>query len=40
MAAFMVVMPLFLLALCVFGYIGEKIPERFYNALWRKLDGR
>lgn len=37
MAAFIVVVPTFLLALCVFGYIGEKISDGSYKALERGI---
>jgi len=37
MACFIVVVPAFLVLLCVFGYIGEKIPDKVYKAAQRGI---
>lgn len=37
MACFIVVIPAFLVLLCVFGYIGEKIPDKAYKAIERVI---
>ena len=37
MDAFIVVVPAFFAGIFVFGYIGEKIPDKFYQFMRKKV---